>query len=58
MQAVVRGLKEELGIATEGSALKGPLAPAHLRILDIPGVVKDVEFVEAYRWGLLITIKP
>lgn len=49
VEAVVRGLKEELGISIIQSDLQGPLSPFHKRILEIPGVVKDVEFVEAYR---------
>lgn len=49
MQAVVRGLKEELGIVTSLEQIEGPLSPCHQRVLDIPGVFKDVEFVATYR---------
>ena len=49
LQAVVRGLHEELGIQTDISQIKGPLSPCHQRTLLIPGVVHDVEFVTSYR---------
>jgi len=49
VQAVVRGLQEELGICTDVSQIRGPLTPCHQRTLLIPGVVHDVEFVSSYR---------
>lgn len=49
VQAVVRGLQEELGIHTDVSKIRGPLGPCHRRTLLIPGVVHDVEFVASYR---------
>jgi len=52
MQAVVRGLQEELGIRTATSKVEGPLSPCHERTLLIPGVVHDVEFVASYRYCL------
>jgi hypothetical protein len=49
VQAALRGLKEELGIAVEADRLVGPLAPAHRRELHVPGRFRDCEFVETYR---------
>lgn len=45
--AVIRGLKEELGI--QGNVSERPLAPMHMRKLVVPGKIKDFEFVESYR---------
>lgn len=49
IQATVRGLQEELGIAVQPDQIDGPLSPCHQRILEIPGLIKDVEFVTCYR---------
>lgn len=51
VQAVVRGLKEELGIAAGLEDIEGPLAACHQRTLTIPGLIKDVEFVASYRFN-------
>lgn len=49
VQAVRRGLDEELGIQVSESAVVGPLQPAHLRKLEIPGKIRDFEFVQSFR---------
>ena len=49
LQAVVRGLEEELGITADHRRVQGPLMPCHKRELNIPGLVHDVEYVECYR---------
>jgi isopentenyl-diphosphate delta-isomerase len=46
-----RGLGEELGLPPAAAGgIVGPLAPTHLRRLDLPALgVKDYEFVQSYR---------
>lgn len=47
LQAAVRGLEEELGIAVSRADLRGPLAPTHLRDLRLHGF-HDRELVQSY----------
>ena len=57
VQAVVRGLEEELGIVVQQHLVEGPLAECHKRELHIANVVHDVEFVECYRQVILLKVK-
>ena len=47
--ASVRGLHEELGIATDGAHVKGPLQPTHKRELHQGEEFHDIELVQSYR---------